>query len=276
MRITSENLDETVQRNEEIHKEIQQHIMLIERRLIKWKFLPIEEQALAILREHNLIELPIPDTNWGGAIRKFHGNKAVPIINTAQPRIYQYFIYWHEIYHLTEQEEISLHHDQNYEIITEFDLNERKADYFASQMIFGQSDLLDYFYSLTFEDFNVKVAHCMKSFKAPYKAVLIQLYQTAKRSQNDYLQKEVKKHFDSRYSLSDWKKLFKDLALDDNLIQPSYVTNLNSIINAIGNQLKKHPDVELYRDNLKVVKEWEAQYKNVQTGLKERSDGELS
>ncbi|MGO0063317.1 ImmA/IrrE family metallo-endopeptidase [Brevibacillus fluminis] len=276
MRITSENLDQTVERNEQIDRQIQNHIRFIEKRLIKWKSLPIEEQALGILKEHNLIEIPIPDSNWGGAIRKFHGQKAVPIINTAQPRLYQYFIYWHEIYHLTEHEEMSLHNEDNYEISTEFDLNERKADYFASQMIFGYSDLYDYFYSLDYDDFIVKIAHCMKSFKAPYKAVLIQLYQMGRRNQNDQLQEKIKLYFDKQWSTSEWATLFQEYALDDSLIKPSYVTNMNSIINAIKNQIAQHPDVELFQDNLKVVKEWEEKYKQVQRELKERLDGQLS
>jgi Zn-dependent peptidase ImmA (M78 family) len=123
MRITSANLDETIS-------------------MIKWRSLPIEEQALEILKEHDLIEIPIPDENWGGAIRKFHNEKRLPIINTAQPRLYQYFIYWHEIYHLTEHEE-KIIHNQNYEILTDFNLSERKADYFASQMIFRYQDLYE-------------------------------------------------------------------------------------------------------------------------------------
>lgn len=273
MRITGENLDETILRNERIDRQVQEHIRFIERRLIKWKSLPIEEQALSILKEHNLVEIPIPDDNWGGAIRKFHSDKVVPIINTAQPRIYQYFIYWHEIYHLTEREELSIHSDENYEISTEFDLNERKADYFASQMIFGYSDLHDYCYSLKYDDFIVKIAHCMKSFKAPYKAVLIQLYQIAKKNQNEQLQRTIKLYFDKQYTIQDWRVVFQEYALDDNLIKPSYVTNLNSIINAIKSKIAQHPDVELFQDNLKVVKEWEAKYKNVQRELKERYDG---
>lgn len=73
-------------------------------------------------------------------------------------------------------------HLEDYEITIEFDLNERKADYFASQMIFGRHDLYDYYLSLRHDDFLVNAAHCMKSFKAPYKAVLIQLYQIAKKT----------------------------------------------------------------------------------------------
>lgn len=273
MRITSENLDQTIERNEQIAKEVEAHIQFIDKRLIKWKSLPIEQQALEILKEHNLIEVPIPDENWGGAIRKFHNNKRVPIINTAQPRLYQYFIYWHEIYHLTENDEMNLHNEESYQISTEFDLNERKADYFASQMIFGNLDLYDYFHSLKHDDFLVKVAHCMKSFKAPYKAVLIQLYQMAKKNHNHQLQTAIKFYFDKRLSTNEWSVIFQEHSLDDTLIKPSFVTNLTSIKQAIKNEMEQHPDVELYKDNLKLVMEWEEKYKAIQRELKERLDG---
>ncbi|MGR6545719.1 hypothetical protein [Paenibacillus tundrae] len=260
MRITSENLDETIERNAQICKEVDDHIAFIEKRLIKWRSFPIEQQAFEILKEHQLIEIPIPDLNWGGAIRKFPNGHNVPIINTAQPRVYQYFIYWHEIYHLTESEELKLH-ESGYNISVEFDLTERKADYFASQMIFGNGDLYDYFHSLEYEDFFVKIAHSMKSYKAPYKAVLIQLYQLAKKNQNQALQGEVKANFDKHLTTQEWESLFQEYSLDDSLIKPSFVTNLNAIKRPIKEEIKLHSDVPLFADNLRIVEGWEKEFK---------------
>ncbi|MNN60127.1 hypothetical protein D3C81_1752890 [compost metagenome] len=99
------------------------------------------------------------------------------------------------------------------------------------------------------------------------------MYQIAKKNQNEQLQRTIKLYFDKQYTIQDWRAVFQEYALDDNLIKPSYVTNLNSIINAIKSKIAQHPDVELFQDNLKVVKEWEAKYKNVQRELKERYDG---
>ncbi|WNS41101.1 ImmA/IrrE family metallo-endopeptidase [Paenibacillus sp. MMS20-IR301] len=274
MRITSENLDETVELNLKIERQVEEHIAYIEKRLIKWRSLPLEERAYEILKEYNLIEIPIPDENWGGAIRKFANGIAVPIINTAQPRLYQYFIYWHEIYHLTEHEEMDSH-PEDYEISTEFDLNERKADYFASQMIFGRHDLYEYYLSHKHNDFLVNVAHCMKSFKAPYKAVLIQLYQIAKKNQNSQLQEQIRLYFDKHLSAAEWSAIFHEYALDDSLIKPSLVANLSPIVVAIKEQIEAHPDVELYQDNWRVVEKWARKYSDVQKELKEHWNGEL-
>jgi hypothetical protein len=273
MRITSEILDKTIEMNEQTTKQVEAHIQYIEKRLIKWKSLPVEQQALEILKEYHLVEAPIPDENWGGAIRKFGNGSMIPIINTAQPRLYQYFIYWHEVYHLTEQVELDTHKEKNYEITAEFDLNERKADYFASQMIFRYMDLYDYFHSLRFDDFLVNMAHCMKSFKAPYKAILIELYQIAKKNRNEQLQSQIKHYFDQRLTIKEWSAIFQEYSLDDTLIKPSLVINLSSIKQVIKNAINQHPDVELYKDNLELVREWEEKYKAIQRELKERFDG---
>jgi hypothetical protein len=276
MRITSDNLDQTIELNEQIAKQVEDHILLIEKRFIKWQSLPVEEQALEILREHHLIEVPIPDENWGGAIRKFFNNTMVPIINTYQPRLYQYFIYWHEIYHLTEREEMDTVHTNGYEITTEFDLSERKADYFASQMIFRRSDLYEYYHSLgSDDDFIERIAHCMKSFKAPYKAVMIELYQLAQRHRNTNLQKNIKEYFDFRLQPPKWEIIFQENSLDDTLMKPSYVTNLNHIIKTINKEIMNHPDVDFYKENLRLVKEWELKFKKVKAETKGELDGKL-
>lgn len=268
MRITSETLDQTIEQNEQVAKQVEEHIQFITKRLIKWKMMSNEQQALEILKEHHLIEVPIPDNNWGGAIRMFSNGMKIPIINTAQPRLYQYFIYWHEIYHLTEHDEMEKHLGSSYEISTEFDLNERKADYFASQMIFGYYDLYDYFNSLKYNDFMVRVAHCMKSFKAPYKAVLIELYQMSKKNNNEYLKSQIKLYFDKVWTFEQWEKIFQEYSLDDSLIKPSYITNLNPIKESIAREIYQHPEVDLYRDNMNLVLEWEAKYKGIQEELK--------
>jgi hypothetical protein len=116
----------------------------------------------------------------------------------------------------------------------------------------------------------------MKSFKAPYKAVLIELFQTAKKKNNDLLQNQIKTYFDNKYSIDEWSVIFQEYGLDDSLVKPSFVTNMNPIIQAIKDQIQLHPDVNLFSDNLKTVLEWEKTYKNVHWELKESNHGQLS
>jgi hypothetical protein len=55
--------------------------------------------ALLILQGFGLIQMPIEDKFWSGAIFVKSG-KRIPVLNTALPRANQYFAAWHEIYHL--------------------------------------------------------------------------------------------------------------------------------------------------------------------------------
>ncbi|TYS17085.1 hypothetical protein FZC78_10730 [Rossellomorea vietnamensis] len=218
MRISSNNLNETVKLNRQINNEIQRHLKYMHRFLAKYDIQSPEKLALQILKDHYLIQIPIPDPDWGGAIRELPNGKKIPVINTAQPRLYQYFIYWHEIYHLTED------FSNSHEISTEFDLTERKADYFASQMLIS-NDLYNYFLDLKQTEFINRAAICMDTFKAPYKAILIQLYESAIEYKNEVLQEEIRSNFDLSFNMESWVEIFQKLSLDENLVKPSYIVD---------------------------------------------------
>ena len=244
MKITCHNLDKTIEINTEIQKEVQTHIMLMERYFKKFRIYAHEKLALQILKDHNLIQLPIPDPDWGGAIYELPNGNKIPVINTAQPRLYQYFIYWHEIYHLTETSEDNITHD----ITTEFNLTERKADYFAGQILISD-DVYDYYYHLKHSSFIDRLACCMDTFKAPYKAILIQLYEIALHSNNIPLQNEIKKHFDIKLSYRQWEKKFLELSLDNSLVQPTYITDFGRLKDLVHEKSNNHSDVEVFTEN---------------------------
>ncbi|RBP00014.1 hypothetical protein [Rossellomorea aquimaris] len=215
MRITSTNLDETVRLNQQIDHEVQRHLQYMHMFLAKYNIQSPEKHGLQILKDHYLIQIPIPDPNWGGAIRELPNGRKIPVINTSQPRLYQYFIYWHEIYHLTENS------SNVHEISTELDLTERKADYFASQMLISK-DIYRYFLDLRQTEFVHKAAICMDTFKAPYKAILIQLYESALEYHNKELQEDIKINFDLSLNTEAWVEIFQQLSLDENLVKPSF------------------------------------------------------
>ncbi|MBU8757312.1 hypothetical protein KM927_27980 [Priestia megaterium] len=249
MRITSDILEQTIVRNKEIKREIEGIINCIDIRYKTVRILSPEKQALQILKEHHLIQLPILDDDWGGAIRKLPNGKKVFVINTAQPRVYQYFIYWHEIYHLiADFEESSLHL-----ISTEFDLRERKADYFASQMLLG-SDVYEYYFKLDKTlGFIQKIMHCMDMFKAPYKAVLIQLYESAKEKENKDLMQDIKNNFDIKLDQVMLESLFKELALDVTLVQPSDIIDFGDLKVRIDEKRQSDESVEMYKDHQEFI-----------------------
>lgn len=245
MRITGQNLDETVKINNEINREVQEQIKYHERYLKKYRINSTEKLAMQILKDHNLIQVPIPDPDWGGAIYELPNGQKIPVLNTAQSRLYQYFICWHEVYHLTEESKQSISHS----ISTEFDLIERKADYFASQMLIG-NDLFVFYSDLKNQDFIDRIAYCMDTFKAPYKAILIQLYEDAIRFEDKLLQREIKAHFDLKLDQNQWEEKLKELSLDDSLVKPTGIIDFGKLKKVIEEKSNQHTDVDLYSDNL--------------------------
>lgn len=256
MRITSKNLDETIQLNRQIQSEINMHIKYFYIHFEKYDIYSPEKKALNILKDNYLIQVPIPDSDWGGAIRELPNGIKVPVINTAQPRLYQYFIYWHEIFHLTEKQLPLVSH----EISTELDLTERKADYFASQMLLGK-DLYSFFSSLKQKEFIERIAICMDTYKAPYKAILIELYESSIKVHDETLQEDIIANFDASLSESEWIALFKSLSLEDTLVRPSYTVDFGKLKSLV--EENKNPDDRVYEETRNYILELETKYLEV-------------
>ena len=163
-----------------------------------------------------------------------------PLINTALPRANQYFTAWHEIYHLLF-DEVSFDHLIESEILME----ERKAEYFAALMLLG--NLMPYFEVLKDMEFQAKAFQCMNAFQAPYKAVLISLYESAVKNGNTAIAEEVKENFDVQ--VEDIAQRFRDLGLDDSLVRPSYVVNVSPLQEKINKTIRNEPEVEYHKDN---------------------------
>lgn len=247
MRITRENLDEIAIRNQEIKDEIKRLIVHVDTIYKEVRIHSAEKQALQILREHYFIQIPIEDQDFGGAIKVLPNGKRIFIINTAQSRVYQYFIYWHEIYHLLEES------TESHMITLDFDMNERKADYFASQMLLG-NDLYRYFMHLSVtNDFMEKVMICIDMFKAPFKAVLIQLYESAITEGNSALKKEIQVHFDKSLTLNEMEVYFNRLNLDSALIQASNIFDMDILVNSVKKKSNNNPEVSIYKEHLAII-----------------------
>ena len=136
--------------------------------------------------------------------------------------------------------------EETHNIAVDMDLNERRADYFAAKMIFG--NVYDYYYSLDDEDFIDRVIKCMDVYKAPYKAVLIELFEEAVTKYNDLdLKEKILEHFDNKPE--NLVQKFIDLELDAELVKPSYVVSLGGLEKKIQSVMKENPDVSHHKDN---------------------------
>lgn len=241
--ITAGNLDEVVRKNIEIHEDMLQKAILVR---TNWNSMQINSSvqlAMHILRMYGLVEVPIANPSWGGAIY-VKSDKKIPVINTALPRANQYFTAWSVIYHLIFDQVLL---GRIIETDTVYD--DRKAAYFASLMLIG--NLLPYYNLLSNMDFTSKVFHCMDTFRAPYKAVLISIYEAALQNGNNELIELVRQNFDVHIvNIAD---RFRAIGLDDSLVKPSNVVNVTALQSKIQDCIKREPEIAYNKDNLSTL-----------------------
>ena len=185
-----------------------------------WKM--IESAKKYIATQHFFIEAPIQDQSLGGFIRATDTEKYICYVNTYQPRIYQNFSLFHELYHLISLQEL----DKKLHIVhagLDKSNTERKADYFASLLLIDQHELITFYNGFEKNDETTlhKIFLCMSRFKAPFKAILIRLYEL---QLIDY--STIEEHFDQKF---DYHKEFEALGIDSYMIERSNVINLGKI-----------------------------------------------
>lgn len=241
--ITAANIDLVIKKNSEIREEVLEQAIKLQMNPAIMKVASVPQLALLILQGFGLIQMPIEDKFWSGAIYVKDG-KIIPVINTAMPRANQYFAAWHEIYHLIF-DKVSFDHF----IETDNILEERKAECFAASMLLNGVDR--YFTELPEMDFISKIFCCMSAFQAPYKAVLVSLYEYAVRSENEKLEKKIKAVFDIQFE--DMPERFRILGLDDSLVKPSFVINVSSLQERIKKSKDANPELNYHKDNEKFL-----------------------
>lgn len=237
--ITAENIDLVIKKNREIKDEVLEQAIKLQTNPLIMKTASAPQMALWILQGFGLVQMPIEDNFWSGAIYVKDG-KRIPVVNTALPRANQYFAAWHEIYHVIF-DQVSFGHF----IETDNTLEERKAECFAACMLLNGVDR--YYIELPEMDFTSKIFHCMAAFQAPYKAVLVSLYEYAVQSENEKLCNRIKEVFD--FQFDDLPERFRMLGLDDSLVKPSYVINTSFLQERIKKSKDENPELKYHKDN---------------------------
>lgn len=241
--ITAENLDIVIKKNCDIRDEVFKQAISLQTNTTIMKVASSPQLALLILQGFGLVQMPIEDKFWSGAIFVKDG-KSIPVLNTSLPRANQYFTAWHEIYHL-----IFDHVSFNHFIEIDHTLEERKAECFAACMLLNGVDR--YYTELPDMDFISKIFQCMETFQAPYKAVLVSLYEYAMKSENEKLCNRIKEVFDLQFD--DLPNRFRMLGLDDSLVRPSYVINTFSLQEKIRTCMAANPELDYHKDNEKFL-----------------------
>ena len=237
--ITAENIDQVIQKNKEIKEEVLSEVLTFQRNQMAGRVVSMQQLAWLILEEFGLVQMPIEDKFWSGAIYVKDG-KIIPVINTAQPRANQYFTAWHEIYHLIFDNVSFDHFIENDNL-----LEERKAECFAASILL--SGVEEYYKGLKEMDFMTKIFWCMSVFQVPYKAVLVSLYESAVYEENENLKDQIRRMFDYRFiNLSEQ---FRAIGLDDSLVLPSYVVNVSALQKKIRRKEEENPELRYHKEN---------------------------
>ena len=237
--ITAANIDLVIQKNKEIADEVSSQALKLQTNTSIMRVSSMPQLALMILQRFGLVQMPIEDKYWSGAIY-VKNEKIIPVINTALPRANQYFAAWHEIYHLLFDKVSFDHFIENDNM-----MEERKAEYFAACMLLQGVDR--YFINLPAMDIMSRVLYCMSAFQAPYKAILISLYEDAVRSDNENLKNQIREIIDLK--IDDIPGRFRRLGLDDSLVMPSYVVNTSYLHERIRKSKEENPELKYHGDN---------------------------
>ena len=237
--ITAENIDQVIQKNKEIKEEVLSEVLTFQRNQMAGRVVSMQQLAWMILEEFGLVQMPIENKFWSGAIYVKDG-KIIPVINTAQPRANQYFTAWHEIYHLIVDNVSFDHFIENDNL-----LEERKAECFAASILL--SGVEEYYKGLKEMDFITKIFWCMSVFQVPYKAVLVSLYESAVYEKNESLKEQIKRIFDYRFS--NLPEQFRAIGLDDSLVLPSYVVNVSALQKKIRRKEEENPELRYHKEN---------------------------
>lgn len=175
-----------------------------------------------------MVEAPVNDSSLGGFVF-FRGEnkKNICFINTNQPRVYQNFVLFHELYHFLtlgrHTHAVSVRGGRVHFLKTDIDMEneERRADYFASLMLLPEDDVEEFYHSLASESKEEAIYYTMYHFQAPYKAVLIRLYELRLIDLKDLVDRFEKK--------IDLYVVFQKMGLDTVSVEISKTIDLQSV-----------------------------------------------
>lgn len=226
--LTYHHVPQLIEQNRNVNHEVNRmvKVYLKDYHLKGWTI--IEGARRWIEQNHSLIQAPIDDPSLGGFIL-FKKNKHFCYLNTGQPRVYQNFVLLHELYHILSVSESDVDSLHLIESDMDVEVEERKADYFASLLLIDSEDLIMFYTSLKDEPLVHRIFLTMNRFSAPYKSVLIRLFELDLISPE-----EISDFFDVKFDL---EKEFKKLGLDPIKVQSSYVIKFDNLEEMVENGL---------------------------------------
>ncbi|WP_019914102.1 ImmA/IrrE family metallo-endopeptidase [Paenibacillus sp. HW567] len=232
--LTSEHLPVLLKQNKEVYYEVDHYIKTYLKNEHPSGWTIVDGAMRWIEENHHFIQAPIKDDSLGGFIL-FKSPKVICYLNSWQPRIYQNFILLHELFHTLSR---TKHVNDELHLVEsdlDRDLDERKADYFASLLLLDAAEVVTFYQNLGEDDLLDKIILTMFRFSAPYKAVLIRLFELELINGE-----ELKNRFDVKYNL---EAEFTRLGKDPSPVQRSLIINFQDVVKVMESGKGRLPDV---------------------------------
>ena len=225
-KLTAELAIDLLQMNRSIHEDVQKDIDFY----LQYKHPSGHDRingGFHFIQKNTLfLQASSNDLSLGGFLIDY-GHITCCYINSAQPRINQNFILFHEIYHLLR----GIPAGQAHLVAIEqagLSLEERKADYFASLLLMPEYEMRNFFAAIQSDALQIQIYKAMNQFKAPYKSILIRMLELGIALTVD----TFTELFDENNNLSE---CFSKAGLDKGIVEPSYVLNIPQLETIIAN-----------------------------------------
>lgn len=233
--ITKDNLLQVVESNHRLLPSVLSKVEETKETNLLFRYKPVEMIKHYLMQEANVILFPSPFPNYGGMVT-YRNHRFYIHINTAQPRVYENFVWVHEYYHFKyEQAKIKNAAIQTFFEDSVLNEHERQANLFAAELLVDGRLLRDLFQQMTHtlrhRPLVDWVLHLIPIFEVPFKVIVIKLLQDGLIKEKEALdlidydyQKQVPDDFD--HSILQPTLVIKLDNLDEMLKDPAITSGL--------------------------------------------------
>ncbi|MBB6446736.1 ImmA/IrrE family metallo-endopeptidase [Bacillus benzoevorans] len=254
--INKENIEQIILYNQKYHSIVKEKIdslRALSDPLITSK--PLEFIKTHLYENSYVLEFPINNLEYGGLVFYHHQNFYIQI-NTAQPKIYENFMWAHEFYHFFfDKDRIKGKEENSILIDSIFDEKERLPNLFASEFLINDFALERKFkfFKKEFDGTSLVdiVINLIAVFELPYKAIVIKL------AQNNLIEiVEAKEIIDYDYKRNLPDYIDRTLFSPSNKIRIDNIDRLASVASSNMNEEDYQSIMDRYNKLYEIVLEW--------------------
>ena len=217
---------------------------------------PLEFIKTYLYENSHVLEFPINNLEYGGLVFYHHQHFYIHI-NTAQPKVYENFMWAHEFYHYFFDQQLIKTKEENFVLVDSvLEEKERMPNLFASEFLINSFVLERKFCYLQKEyDHHIIniVMHLMSVFELPFKAIVVKL------AQDGFIHiEDAKQIIDYSYKQSFPDQFDRTLLAPSNKIRIDRFDKLASLAMSQMNEQDYQSIVNQYQTLYQQVLQWRA------------------